>query len=100
MALGVQAARVNAAVGPDVLGLGVGDTVLCHPILVPDDGTWAPLLIAPADSPAHKPPTMAWDVATIFPVPALTTEGVISEVLDLRSGETLPVHGRTVSTVV
>jgi NADPH:quinone reductase-like Zn-dependent oxidoreductase len=58
-----------------------------------DQGTWAPFLIAPVGSLAHKPPEISWETAAIFPVPALTAEQVVAEALALHSGETLLVHG-------
>jgi NADPH:quinone reductase-like Zn-dependent oxidoreductase len=93
LALGVQAAGVIKAVGGDPSGFGVGAEVLCHPVPLRDQGTWAPLLIAPAGSLAHKPAELSWEIAAIFPVPALTAEQVVSEALALHGGETLLVHG-------
>ncbi|WP_242660502.1 NADP-dependent oxidoreductase [Mycobacterium kubicae] len=94
MALGVEVAGVIEAIGDDRLsGFSVGDEVLCHPVPLRDQGTWAPRLIAPVDSLAHKPPEIPWGTAAIFPVPALTAEQVVGEALALRSGETLLVHG-------
>ena len=93
LALGVEAAGVIKAVGAHASGFGVDDEVLCHPVPLRDQGTWAPLLIAPAGSLAHKPPQISWETAGFFPVPALTAEQVVGEALDLHSGETLLVHG-------
>ena len=93
MALGVEAAGVIKAVGTHLSGFSVGDTVLCHPVPLRDQGTWAPFLIAPVGSLAHKPPEIAWETAAIFPVPALTAEQVVGEALALRGGETLLVNG-------
>jgi NADPH:quinone reductase-like Zn-dependent oxidoreductase len=55
-----------------VTGFLPGDNVLCHPLPLRDRGTWAPLLIAAAESLAVKPSSVPWDVADAFPVPALT----------------------------
>lgn len=93
MALGVEAAGVIQAVGAQASEFSVGDAVLCHPVPLRDQGTWAPLLIAPVESLAHKPPEVSWETAAIFPVPALTAEQVVGEALALHSGETLLVHG-------
>jgi NADPH:quinone reductase-like Zn-dependent oxidoreductase len=93
MALGVEAAGIVSAVGADVSGFAVGDEVLCHPVPLRDQGGWAPLLIAPVGSIASKPSDMSWDIAGVFPIPALTAEQVVSEALALQSGETLLVHG-------
>ena len=93
LALGVEAAGVIRAVGNRVSGFSVGDDVLCHPVPLRGQGAWAPVLIAPFGSLAHKPPELAWETAAIFPVPALTAEQVVDEALALHSGETLLVHG-------
>lgn len=93
LALGVEAAGVIKAVGSRPSGFSVGDEVLCHPVPLRDQGTWAPFLIAPVGSLAHKPPAIPWETAAIFPVPALTAEQVVGEALALHGGETLLVHG-------
>jgi NADPH:quinone reductase-like Zn-dependent oxidoreductase len=93
LALGVEAAGVIKAVGAHPSGFSVGDAVLCHPVPLRDQGTWAPLLIAPVGSLARKPPEISWETAAIFPVPALTAEQVVGEALELHGGETLLVHG-------
>jgi NADPH:quinone reductase-like Zn-dependent oxidoreductase len=93
LALGVEAAGVIKAVGDRPSGFTVGDEVLCHPVPLRDQGTWAPFLIAPVGSLARKPPEMSWEVAAIFPVPALTAEQVVGEALALHGGETLLVNG-------
>jgi NADPH:quinone reductase-like Zn-dependent oxidoreductase len=93
IALGVEAAGVIKAVGGRASGFSVGDEVLCHPVPLRDQGTWAPSVIAPVGSLAGKPSGIAWETAAIFPVPALTAEQVVSEALALLGGETLLVHG-------
>jgi NADPH:quinone reductase-like Zn-dependent oxidoreductase len=93
LALGVEAAGVIKVVGAGSSGFGVGDGVLCHPVPLRDQGTWAPFLVAPVGSLAHKPPGIPWETAAIFPVPALTAEQVVGEALALHGGETLLVHG-------
>jgi NADPH:quinone reductase-like Zn-dependent oxidoreductase len=93
LALGVEAAGAIKAVGAHPSGFSVGDAVLCHPVPLRDQGTWAPFLIAPVGSLAHKPPEISWETAAIFPVPALTAEQVVGEALALHGGETLLVHG-------
>lgn len=93
LALGVEAAGVIQAVGGQPSGFTVDEEVLCHPVPLRDQGTWAPLLIAHVGSLAHKPPEISWETAAIFPVPALTAEQVVGEALALHGGETLLVHG-------
>jgi NADPH:quinone reductase-like Zn-dependent oxidoreductase len=98
MALGVEAGGVISAVGVDVKGFGVGDEVSCHPVPLRDQGGWAQLQIVPIGSIASKPTNMSWDIAGVFPIPALTAEQVVSEALALQSGESLLVHGAGGST--
>ncbi|WP_231123139.1 NADP-dependent oxidoreductase [Mycobacterium asiaticum] len=93
LALGVEAAGVIKAVGTRPGGFRVGDEVLCHPVPLRGQGTWAPFVIAPVASLAHKPREITWETAAIFPVPALTAEQVVGEALALRAGETFLVHG-------
>jgi NADPH:quinone reductase-like Zn-dependent oxidoreductase len=93
MALGVEAAGTVLAVGDAVSDWSPGDEVMTHPLPLRDQGTWAPLLIAPAALLAGKPADVPWETAAAFPVPALTAEQVIGEALDLRAGEQLLVHG-------
>jgi NADPH:quinone reductase-like Zn-dependent oxidoreductase len=93
LALGVEAAGVVKAVGADPGRFRVGDEVLCHPVPLRGQGAWAPFLVAPVGSLGHKPPEMSWATAAVFPVPALTAEQVVGEVLTLRAGETLLVNG-------
>lgn len=93
LALGVEAAGVINAAGSRPSSFKVGDEVLCHPVPLRDQGTWAPVLIAPVGSLGHKPPELPWETAAIFPVPALTAEQVTGEALALQAGETLLVHG-------
>jgi NADPH:quinone reductase-like Zn-dependent oxidoreductase len=93
LALGVEAAGVIKAVGADPGGFGVGDEVLCHPVPLRGPGTWAPFLIAPVGSLAHKPPEISWETAAIFSVPALTADQVVGEALALQGGETVLVNG-------
>ena len=93
LALDVEAAGVIKVVGDRSSGFSVNDEVLCHPVPLRDQGTWAPFVIAPVGSLAHKPPAMSWEIAAIFPVPALTAEQVVGEALALDGGETLLVNG-------
>jgi NADPH:quinone reductase-like Zn-dependent oxidoreductase len=93
MALGVETAGTVAAVGNAVSDWTPGDAVMAHPVPLRDQGTWAPLLIAPAALLARKPHDVSWEAAAAFPIPALTAEQVLSEALRIRSGEQLLVHG-------
>jgi NADPH:quinone reductase-like Zn-dependent oxidoreductase len=93
MALGVAAAGVIAAVGEGVDEWKPGDEVLTHPLPLRDQGTWAPSLIAPAALLARKPEVVPWDVAAVFPVPALTATQVIDETLGVNADDVVLVHG-------
>ncbi|CAM3408259.1 NADP-dependent oxidoreductase [Mycobacterium intermedium] len=93
LALGVEASGIIKSVGAGRSGFRVGDEVLCHPVPLLDQGTWAPVVIAPVASLARKPPEISWETAAVFPVPALTAEQVVGEALNLHGGETLLVHG-------
>jgi NADPH:quinone reductase-like Zn-dependent oxidoreductase len=92
-ALGVEAAGTVTAVGGAVSDWTPGDAVLTHPLPLRGQGTWAPMLIAPAALLARKPASVSWEVAAAFPVPALTAEQVLSDALRIRAGEHVLVHG-------
>jgi NADPH:quinone reductase-like Zn-dependent oxidoreductase len=93
MALGVEAAGTVAAVGGAVSDWMPGDAVMTHPVPLREQGTWAPMLIAPAALLARKPHGVSWEAAAAFPIPALTAEQVLSDALRVRAGEHLLVHG-------
>ena len=65
---------------------------MTHPVPLRDQGTWAPRLIAPGLL-ARKPDGASWEAAAAFPVPALTAEQVLSDMLNVCAGEQLLVHG-------
>ena len=93
MALGVEAAGVVTAVGSMVTDWAPGDEVMTHPLPLRDQGTWAPTLIAPAAVLARKPAGVPWEVAAVFPVPALTAAQVLDEALGVGPGDRLLVNG-------
>lgn len=93
MALGVAAAGVIASVGGEVEEWKPGDEVLTHPLPLRDQGTWAPSLIAPAALLARKPDTVSWEVAAVFPVPALTAAQVLDENLGVNADDLVLVNG-------
>src|SRR5919201_781881 len=66
---------------------------MTHPLPLLDPGAWAPRLIAPAASLAPKPAGVAWEVAGVFPVPALTAAQVLDEALQVGPGDRLLVNG-------
>ena len=93
MALGVEAAGAVTAVGNMVTDWAPGDEVMTHPLPLRDQGTWAPMLIAPAALLARKPTGVPWEVAAVFPVPALTAAQVLDEALRVAPGDRLLVNG-------
>jgi NADPH:quinone reductase-like Zn-dependent oxidoreductase len=93
MALGVEAAGVIAAVGSAVTDWAPGDEVMTHPLPLRDQGTWAPALIAPAAQLARKPAMVSWEVAAVFPIPALTAAQTLDEALEVNAGDLLLVNG-------
>ena len=93
LALGVEAAGEVVGVGPEVEWPSAGAAVMTHPLPLPYQGCWAEGLIAPAHLVAEKPRNASWAEAAAFPVPALTAEQVVSEVLDVQPGETILVNG-------
>src|SRR5207248_9367440 len=90
---GVEAAGVVVAVGEEVTSVAPGDEVLTHPLHLRHQGTWAERLIAPAELVARKPDAVPWETAAAFPVPALTADQALSEVVPAPSGESVLVHG-------
>jgi NADPH:quinone reductase-like Zn-dependent oxidoreductase len=93
MALGVEAAGLVAAVGTSVEGISVGDVVTTHSLPLREQGSWAEMFIAAAGHVAVVPPGVPVDVATAFPVPALTADQALTDGIDLQSGQTVLVNG-------
>ena len=93
LVLGVEAAGVVVAVGEEVTSLAPGDEVLTHPLPLRHQGTWAERLVAPAALVARKPDAVPWETAAAFPVPALTADQALSEVVPAPNGESVLVHG-------
>ena len=93
MALGVEAAGTITAIGDSVEDWDPGDEVLCHPLPLRDQGTWAPFVIASATVLARKPAAISWEAAAAFPVPALTATQVIDGALAVRPDDLVLVNG-------
>jgi NADPH:quinone reductase-like Zn-dependent oxidoreductase len=87
------AAGVVVAVGKEVTSLAPGDEVLTHPLPLRQQGTWAERLVAPAALVVRKPDAVPWEIAAALPVPALTADQALSEVMSAPSGESVLVHG-------
>ncbi len=93
MVLGVQAAGVARAVGPDASRFNVGDRVLAHSAPFRDQGAWAQQFIVPATAAAKLPATVSFERAGGFPVPALTADQALHDGIAVRRGHTVLVNG-------
>jgi NADPH:quinone reductase-like Zn-dependent oxidoreductase len=93
LVLGVEAAGVLVAVGDEVTSLALGDEVLTHPLPLRHQGAWAERLVAPAALVARKPDGVPWEIAAAFPVPALTADEALGEVVPDPGRESVLVHG-------
>jgi NADPH:quinone reductase-like Zn-dependent oxidoreductase len=85
---GVEAAGVVEAVGEGVTDLAVGDEVFGPTVT----GSYAEQALAAAATLGRKPASLGWEQAAALPVAAETTFRAL-ELLDLKPGETLLVHG-------
>ncbi|MGA5817535.1 quinone oxidoreductase family protein [Kitasatospora sp. NPDC094028] len=85
---GYELAGVVEAVGADVTGFAPGDEVFGAPM----GGGYAEHALVDAATLAHKPATLGWAEAAAIPVAAETAERAL-DVLGVRPGETLLVHG-------
>ena len=92
LALGVEGAGILIAAGSEGGAFKPGDEVMTHPLPLRHQGTWAERLIAPTDLVAPKPSSTPWEVAALFPVPALTAHQVVVA-LGLSDRTSLLVHG-------
>ncbi|WP_158850789.1 NADP-dependent oxidoreductase [Saccharothrix deserti] len=84
--LGSEVAGVVDALGPDVTGVSVGD----HVFGWADTGSYAEYALASTFAP--KPEALSWEHAVALPTAAETADRVL-DLLDVRPGETLLVHG-------
>jgi NADPH:quinone reductase-like Zn-dependent oxidoreductase len=71
--------------GDEVLGY-VRDEILHH-------GAYAEKVAAPAEAFARKPACLSWPEAAAMPLAVLTAHRALFDVLKVRAGETLLVHG-------
>jgi NADPH:quinone reductase-like Zn-dependent oxidoreductase len=92
MALGVEASGVVRSVGSAVSRFLAGDEVLTYAVPL-RQGAWAELFTAPEDHVSRKPAAMPFEVAGVFPVPALTAAQVLSRTVMLKPGEVLFING-------
>ncbi|MGW5681410.1 NADP-dependent oxidoreductase [Nonomuraea sp. NPDC003754] len=85
---GNEFAGVVDQVGVDVTGFAEGDEVLGFSLL----NSYAEYIVVGADQVAHKPAEVPWAVAGSLTAGVQTAELAL-DVLDLREGKTLLVHG-------
>jgi NADPH:quinone reductase-like Zn-dependent oxidoreductase len=85
---GLEAAGVIEAVGDGVEGLTVGDDVFGQTAT----GAYAEQALADVARIALKPGTLSWEQAAALPVGAETSYRAL-ELLQVRAGETLLIHG-------
>ncbi|MER7668361.1 NADP-dependent oxidoreductase [Kitasatospora sp. NPDC096128] len=85
---GYEIAGVVEAVGAEVTGFAPGDEVFGALM----GGGYAEHALLHADLLTAKPATLSWEEAAAIPVAAETSERVL-DLLGVRSGETLLVHG-------
>src|SRR5690349_20831254 len=92
MALGVEAAGVVRAIGPEHRRFAVRDDVLVHSVPLRYQGAWAEWFLAAGDHVAAKPQGLDWSVAGALSVPILTAVQVAARVRGDSSDVAL-IHG-------
>jgi NADPH:quinone reductase-like Zn-dependent oxidoreductase len=92
-ALGVEVAGVVSEVGAAVPQMSAGDEVAGYVFPFRTGGAWAEFELAPAIDLARKPEALPWEAAAVLPVPGLTAFQTLTEVLEVRRGQRLFVHG-------
>lgn len=92
LVLGTDGAGIVAAIGPGVQGFRVGDRVYGVVEGMPS-GFYAQYVVTPAQYVAHIPSAMGFAPAGILAVSGLSALQGIDDVLQLKAGETLIVHG-------
>jgi NADPH:quinone reductase-like Zn-dependent oxidoreductase len=90
LVLGVEAAGVVVAVGPDVEGFAQGDEVMGT--TAPGHGSYAEHAVLLAQDTTHKPPQISFVQAAALPVAGGTAWDAL-ERLGLTEGETLLING-------
>jgi len=93
MALGVEAAGVAAAIGASAGTFAAGDRVLAHAAPLREQGSWAEWFIVAAADCAVLPDEVPFETGAALPVPALTADQAVTDVLNVAAGQTVLVHG-------
>jgi NADPH:quinone reductase-like Zn-dependent oxidoreductase len=93
---GTDAAGTVAALGPGVDKFKVGDGVVGNAGSkgVWGEGTFAELVVIPADAVTFKPDNLSFEIAAAVPQTALTALGAM-DALEPRAGQTIIVTGAT-----
>lgn len=89
---GVDVAGTIAEVGADVAGWNVGDAVVAF-LPLDADGAAAQYALAPADSLAAAPSSVALADAAALPVVGLTAWQSLFEIAGLTAGQTILING-------
>jgi NADPH:quinone reductase-like Zn-dependent oxidoreductase len=92
MALGVEAAGVVRAIGPNQTRFALGAEVLVHSTPLRYQGAWAEWYLSPGAAVAAKPPDLDWNAAGALPVPALTAQQTVTR-LGCGSSDVALIHG-------
>ena len=91
LVMGVDLSGVVVSVGSSVSELKPGDVVYAHK--QGGNGTYAEYAVLPAEWVAHKPTLLEHTKAAAVPCVALTAYQVLTEVLQLKAGETILITG-------
>ncbi len=92
LVIGTDGAGEIAAIGPGVQGFKVGDRVYGAVEGMPS-GFYAQYVVVPAEDIAHIPKGIESDEAGILAVSGLSALQGIDDVLQLKAGDTLIIHG-------
>lgn len=91
LVMGVDLSGVVVSVGSSVSEFKSGDAVYAHK--QGGNGTYAEYAVLPVQWVAHKPKTLEHTQAAAVPCVALTAYQVLTEVLQLKAGETILITG-------
>jgi NADPH2:quinone reductase len=93
LVLGTDGAGYVAAAGSDVRGLKVGDRVYSYSFANPKGGFYAEYVAVVADKVAHVPKRLDLEHAGAIPTTGLTALQGIDDVLHVKKGEAVIIHG-------
>jgi NADPH:quinone reductase len=92
LVIGTDGAGTIAAIGPGVQEFKVGDRVYGAVEGMPS-GFYAQYIVVPADTIAHIPKGIGFDEAGVLAVSGLSALQGIDDILQLKAGDTLIIHG-------